>query len=240
MKAIDHLKVKAIEFRENGYSLNEICKRLNKGKSTVFYWIKDVQIIKKNAFLKKCQKNLTKSAIEASKATRAKYKRIHNYYRDKALLLWNDSLRHDDNFKQFIMMYSCEGDRKSKFSVALCNSDPDIMRYCQGWFHAINIHHKKFEYNIQLHIDQNEKEILSYWGKILNIVDIRISRKSNTGKMHKRNWNSKYGVITIRFCDSYLKTMINTWGELLKKEIGTKKEFTDLTTLNLIYNMDIT
>lgn len=50
-----HLKAKAIEFREKGYSLNDICKRLNKGKSTVFYWIKDTIIIDKNAFLNSCK-----------------------------------------------------------------------------------------------------------------------------------------------------------------------------------------
>lgn len=220
MNNLQHLRIKAIEFRKKGYSLNEICKRLNKRKSTVYYWIKNVEIERKNAFLKKCQINMRKSAIEASKYNRIKYKKIHEEYRLKAINLWENNLKFNNNFKLFLMLYSCEGDRKSKYYIRLSNSDTTLLIFCHNWFKKLNINNKIFEYNIQLHVDQNEKEIIAFWKSTLSINEIKVRRKSNTGKMFKRNWNSKYGVLSISFCDSYLKTMIDTWISLLKEKLN--------------------
>lgn len=63
------------------------------------------------------------------------------------------------------------------------------------------------------------RKVVNYWKALLNIPEIETMRKSNSGKMSRRNWNSKYGVLTIRFFDTYLKTMINTWLNLLYTEI---------------------
>ena len=37
--------------------------------------------------------------------------------------------------------------------------------------------------------------------------------------MSGRNWNSKFGVLTMLFNDAYVKTMIDTWLSLYEKEI---------------------
>jgi hypothetical protein len=117
------------------------------------------------------------------------------------------------------MYYSCEGYRRSTWTLGLCNSDPSLIKYCTVWFKILNVRNKKIEYKIQLHVDQNEKDVKDYWKKFLGISKIQTIRKSNTGKMSGRNWNSKYGVLSILFHDSYMKTMLDTWIDLFKKEL---------------------
>jgi hypothetical protein len=223
MNKYKHLKEKAFKLRENGYSLPDICKRLNKGKSTVYYWIKNVTVKKTNVFLTRTALKIKKNCTKLGKALRIKYEKVHKEYKNIAIELWENRFKNNTDFKLFLMYYACEGDRKSKWAIGLCNSDPSLIQYCAFWFKKINIRNKPIDYSIQLHIDQNEEEVKNYWKKLLNIIEIKTIRKSNSGKMSGRNWNSKYGVLSVRFYDAYLKTMINVWISLLKNEIINKQ-----------------
>jgi hypothetical protein len=233
MNKYDHLKEKAIKLRENGYSLPDICKRLNKGKSTVHYWIKNTTIKKMNIFLKRTAFKVKKCCIEAGKASRRKYAKVHEEYKNVALKLWEEELKNNNDFKLFLIYYACEGDRKTKWAVGLCNSDPSLIQYCLLWFKKLNVRNKPILYNVQLHIDQDEKEIKNYWINLLNINEIKTIRKSNSGKMSGRNWNSKYGVLSVRFYDAYIKTMIDAWIVLIKDEIVHKQFQFDLKIKDL-------
>jgi hypothetical protein len=235
MNKYEHLKEKAKKLRENGYSLSDICERLNKGKSTVFYWIKNTEIKKKNIFIKRSKQRIKKNCIIAGKAVSKKYEIIHEEYKKTAVKLWEESLKNNSDFRLFLMYYACEGYRKNKWVVSLCNSDPSLIKYCTLWFQKINIRHKEMKYKIQLHVDQNEKEIKKFWKNFLNINTIKTIRKSNSGKMSGRNWNSKYGVLNIFFCDAYIKTMIDEWIILLKKDIINREPNFD----NILKNLPI-
>ena len=220
MKKYDHIKEKAVELRQKGYSLTDICKMLNRGKTTVYYWIKNVEVLKRNVFLKRQVINVKRATIEAAKATRKKFKDIHETYRKNAEQLWESTYKNDSYFNFFLICYLTEGDRKDKFTVGICNSDLRFMRFCLKWFRLLNRNNKKIQFQVQMHVDQNENDIKRYWRRELGAAEkVTVLRKSNTGKMHRRNWNSKYGVLSIRFFDAYIKTMINTWMELIKNKL---------------------
>ena len=219
MNKFKHLREKAVSLRENGYSLPDICRMVNKSKTTVYYWIKDVEMKRVNVFLKRNKEKIKLSTLKAGLAQRRKFKKIHNEHKEQAIKLWENYLVNDNDFKKFIMAYACEGDRKSKHQVGICNSNFILMDYFHKWFKVINFHNKKFDYFVQLHLDQDSEEIISYWKQILGVSEIKTLMKSNSGRMKGRNWNCKYGVLTIRFCDAYLKSMISTWMKLLYNEL---------------------
>ena len=222
MNKYKHIRNKAVLLREDGHSLNTICKMLNRSKTTVYYWIKNIVIKRKRLFLSFNNANhLKKCHILAGTALRNKFKRIHEEYENRACKIWEHNF---DNvcFLEFLMGYMTEGFKKGKWVVGVCNSDMSFMLFMKNWFEILNINKKEIQYEIQLHVDQNEDEVKDFWDKNLNISNIRTIRKSNSGKMKGRNWNSKYGVLSLRFYDAYLKTMINTWTNLYKKDIVKK------------------
>jgi hypothetical protein len=219
MNKLKHLREKAVLLRKKGKTLTQICKMLNRSKTTVYYWIKDVEIENKTAFLRTKKVNVGKAQKKASLATRRKFQKIHKEYREKAIQLWDGGLNKDSEFKQFIMYYWCEGTKKGKHAVSICNSNLYLMKFAKKWFERININDKKFDCGIQMHGDQDEEKLVSFWEKEIGVKGIRIIRKSNSGKMIGRNWNSMLGVFTIRFSDAYVKTMIDTWIELYEDEV---------------------
>lgn len=110
-----------------------------------------------NVFLKRKQENVKKSALNAAHATRKKSKNKHKQFKEQAIKLWESDLNKSNNFKKFMMAYSCEGDKKSKWAVGICNSNAALMTYFYNWFKKINIHDKKIQFRIQLHVDQDKK-----------------------------------------------------------------------------------
>jgi len=219
-KKFDHIREKAVVLRKSGKSLGDICNMLNRSKTTVYYWIKDVEIENINAFLNTKKQKVALAQKKASLAIRKKFRLLHEESRKEAEKLWNESLKNDFSFQQFIMLYWCEGYKKTKNSVSLANSDISLLKLGKKWIEKLTKRPlSKIEYLIQLHEDQDEKKLFDFWTQELNIDKIKISRKTNSGKMKGRNWNSEYGVLTIRIGDSYLKTKIDFWIEKLRENL---------------------
>ncbi len=215
MKKYDHIKQKAQKLREQGKSINDICKQLNKSKGTVWYWIKNTTIKKQNVFLRNAKSRNLRAARAAGRATKKKYKLLHANARVQAISQWQE-LKSNKSFRMFIMLYWCEGYKKTKHVASIANSDVDLMKLAKYWMN-------KFSSNnligrVQIHEDQDEAKLKDYWYNHLS-VEIRTMRKTNSGKMKGRNWNSQFGVCSILVSDAYFKTKIDTWIDLLRKEI---------------------
>jgi AcrR family transcriptional regulator len=54
-------------------------------------------------------------------------------------------------------------------------------------------------YSIQYHADQDLEELRRFWAARLAVTpeDIRLQRKSNSGRLAGRTWRSRYGVLTV-------------------------------------------
>lgn len=218
MKKYKHLKEKAKKFRKDGKSIDDICHRLNKSKSTVWYWIKDVRIEKPNVFLKNWKHRNSISQRKAALATRKKFQRLHQDAKCLAKTEWKN-LKNNTSFLHFLMLYWCEGFKRTKHVVQLSNSDSDLVVFGTDWFRRLNYNSKEIHFRIQIHEDQDEQRVIDYWKKLLSIDNIHVMRKTNSGKMSGRNWNSKYGVLAVYIADAYLKTKIDYWLEEFAKRL---------------------
>lgn len=206
---------KAVQLRKNGYSVDDIAKQLAKPKGTVYYWVKDVEIKKPNVFLTRTRENHKASTRKAAQAVRKKYQSIHDQHINEAVMLWGNQYKFDEEFKLFLMLYMCEGDKKNKGVLELTNTDPNIIRFAKKMFEKININEHEIKYRVQLRDNLDEKKAIKFWQDFLEIKNIQVLvRKS---KPMARNWVSEYGIMSIRLCDSYLKTMMNTWMKLFSE-----------------------
>ena len=211
MKKYGHLREKALEWRKDGMAIGEICERLSLGKSTVYYWIKDIPIER------------TEKQTEAQKAGTKGMQRKYAAIREAAYseAAKDASKRLDDpSFRDFVMLYLTEGYRRTRNCVSVANSNLCLMRLAVKWMRVLS--EKEIHYAIQYHVDQDLDELKAYWAEGLGIDagGIRFQRKSNSGKMDKRKWRSEYGVLTVRVGDTVLRSKIQAWMDKLQDEIN--------------------
>ena len=208
MKKYEHLKRKAIELREKGKSLNDIMAMLKMNRSTIYYWIKDISLPDNY--------EVKHNAIAGAKAVREKYAKLRKEAYNQAFGEAEKILK-NPSFRDFIVMYMGEGYKKSRNTVSICNSDPKIIELSNKWIqeYAIN----KITYRIQYHVDQDLNKLKIFWSNIVdcNPNDIKMQRKSNSGKLSGRNWRSEYGVLTIRTNDTYFRSKLQAWMDYIKK-----------------------
>jgi hypothetical protein len=217
MNSFRHLRAKDVWLRKNGYTLPEICDRLKKGKTTVYYWIKNVPIIKQSIFISKCKKNIRLSCIRAGQAIRKKFKALRDSARDEALSDLREKFK-NELFRDFIILYITEGYRRTKQCVSIGNSDPSIIKLAHYWIKLLS--NKKIDYQLRVHEDHNIEETIKFWATYLNVNEksINCTIKKNSCKMKTRNWRNEYGIITLRVNDTYFRVKLDVYMDHLRKQ----------------------
>jgi len=113
MKKYVHLKEKAIELREGGSTLNDLCGHFSGiAKTTIYYWIRKIPV--KRTAQSEAQRKGTKAIIEKYRKLRKEaYEDAHK----KAGKLLSDKFLRD-----FILIYLTEGFRRNRNVVEVGNS----------------------------------------------------------------------------------------------------------------------
>jgi hypothetical protein len=117
----------------------------------------------------------------------------------------------EPTFRDFICMYIGEGYKRSRHTVSICNSDPAVVVLSARWLRAAS--DKGLRGAIQFHADQDLEPLPPFWGEALDVdADmIRLQRKSNSGQIARRQWRSRYGVMTVSVNDTLLRARMQAW-----------------------------
>lgn len=212
MKKFNHVRKKAIELRNMGKSLLEICNILSMNKTTVYYWIKNIPLKEKtekqNACLKKASKLLVK-----------KYTLLRDNAYNIGKIEYKELIQ-EHTFRDFVMLFLTEGYRRGINEVTIANSNENLILLGYSWIKKLGNIDRKFRFSVQIHKDHNENRIKEYWSNLLGINKdlIKIIRKSNSGELNRRKWRSRYGVFTVGIFDTYLRCRMQAWMDLLQEE----------------------
>lgn len=211
MKKYEHLRRKALELRKNGKTIGDICEMLSVGKGTAYYWIKDIPIPR------------TEKQTDAQKAGTKAMQLKCSSLREKAYeegIKQYKSLMAKPLFRDFVVLYLTEGFRRTRHHVAVSNSNPNLIRLAYLWIRSLANYKRKFDFQIQCHVDNDENELKLFWSNVLGISkeQIKIRRKSNSGKLSGRQWRSEHGVFTVRVNDTYLRSRIESWMDKIQEE----------------------
>ena len=213
MKAYEHLRAKAVELRtERNMALDEICERLGLGKSTVYYWIRDIPFTGKRNSPK-----FTAARLRAAHSNSEKYRRLREQAYDEARESAEKDLQ-DPRLRDFVILYMAEGFKRSRNKVEICNSDPAIV-----WLAHEQITRRasrKVNYALQCHVDNDEQELKQYWSNLLGIEArrIRVIRKSNSGGLGGRQWRSIHGVLAVSTNDTYFRARLQAWLDRIRAQ----------------------
>ena len=207
-----YLREKARELRvKNRMSLNEIAECLALGKTTVWYWIKDLPDPEIRYRHRDSGQGWGPAAWQAaakSNRDQAKAKRDAAYRQG-----WDEFPRLDaePGFRDFVCMYIGEGYKRDRNSVSIGNSDPRVVRLGNHWIKRFS--RNPVTYSLQYHADQDPTYLRRFWCTYLGEPEskLRYQRKSNSGQLSGRKWRSRYGVLTVRAGDTYLRARLQAW-----------------------------
>ena len=112
-------------------------------------------------------------------------------------------------------LYWGEGNKKSKNSIRLGNTDPKIIKtFLRFLINIFRIKKEKLRFGLQIFDDMNKKEMLKFWTNQLKefnmsreqFFKVIITPSRSLGTYKEK---SKFGVMTVHFCNTKLKKLID-------------------------------
>lgn len=197
---------------EKRLTIDELSERLALSRSTVYYWVRDMPIPGSGS-------GSGFSSEGQRKGTRA-MKRKYRLLREAAYREGVESyprLCKDATFRDFVCLYIGEGHKRDRNRVALANSDPLVMLHATRWFRRLTDRRPIFW--LQYHADQRPEDLIRFWSELLEAPSgsVRLLRKSNSNQLTGRIWRSRYGVLSVCVCDTYLRARLQAWIDLTQQ-----------------------
>jgi hypothetical protein len=111
-----------------------------------------------------------------------------------------------------------EGYKRSRNTVSLCNSDPAIVVLSARWVRRFA--RNPVKYSVQYHADQDLDRLREFWARKLGVppAEIRLQRKSNSGRLSGRTWRSRYGVLQVYAGDTLFRARLEAWMQSLQEQ----------------------
>jgi hypothetical protein len=197
-------------------SLTDICERLSMGKTTVWYWIKniDVEIAR--------TRRQTRAQKIGSQSNKRKWAARRRRWYDEAMAsVKSDGLTGE--LRDFVIMYMGEGSRRDRNMVKICNNNPTIMLMSHRVMRRES-GKRRFDYALRYHVDNDVSMLQNYWSKLLGVNPKQIvpSLPSNSGKLSKRQWRCVHGVLHISVNDTKFRMRLQAWMDYITEQWGGK------------------
>ena len=124
----------------------------------------------------------------------------------------------EPTFRDFVCLYMAEGYKRSRNTVSVCNSDPAIVVLCARWVRRFA--RNPVKYSVQYHADQSLDDLQEFWAEKLDVTpeEIRLQRKSNSGRLSGRTWRSQYGVLNVYAGDTLFRSRLQAWMDCLQEQ----------------------
>jgi hypothetical protein len=205
------LKPLAVKLRTSGFSLNDICERLNTvPKGTVYSWIRDIK--------RPAHATSRVNVLEAVRVNKAKWDKQRQAWMETAqneveALLTNPVIR------DFIILFSAEGSRKEKSVVSLVNTDPHIVLVSQMALRLL-VPDKEPSLALLLYADHDPDTECAFWREFLSLpfnAKITVHQKASHGLSRELNICG-HGIMRIRTSSTLAKMKVDLCLEALRKQ----------------------
>jgi hypothetical protein len=145
-----YLREKARSLRtERRLSIDEIAERLALPKTTIYYWVCDLPP----------QRARRSNSRPASGAAGRKWRLLREEAYEDGRRTFTE-LASDPTFRDFVCLYIAEGYKPDRNTVALCNSDPAVVRLANRWICRLTPN--LVGYWVQYHPDQDVTALMNF------------------------------------------------------------------------------
>lgn len=213
----------ALTMRKQNLTIKEISEKINKSESTVKRWLLPYG-------LKVSSENQKANALKGSLKMQENYALKRKEAYEAAKINVCEDLK-DNLLRDFINIYIGEGSKRRNSEIAVTNSDLKTVLLCLTVMKKYFLKEgKKIIFNLCYYKENNnEKELLDYWSKLLQNsekIEVRTYIQP-TVKAFGHNNSNQYGLIKLAINDTYAKQKLNAYMDYLKEEWTTQfeKEF---------------
>lgn len=195
------LKLRAVELRKKGYSLQEIVDILGVSKSTASTWLKYITLSEdaKNRLRMRCCVGRLASQNTLRRQRLIKEKQAMNRAK---ILLQGKMFTNDMTQIVCSLLYMCEGKKSPYSGVSFMNSDPGLMKLFLNTLRAsFSLQEAKFRAQVHLHSYHDKKTQLEFWSKVTGIPLVQFIKpyeKKNSGRSKKEGYQ---GCANVRYHD---------------------------------------
>lgn len=219
----------AFNLRRSGKSYQEIRRALKIPLATLSDWFSVVDWSKqvKEKLAAKAQKQHTVRLIELNKIRGLHLKNIYAEARQEARKDLEE-LKYNPLFIAGLMLYWGEGDKLTKYSTKLSNTDPGLVRlYVFFLRKACRIPDDKIKGHILIYPDLNEEECRRYWARESTIPHNQFFKSTTIQGKHKTR-RIKYGVCMVDISSTYFKVKMLEWLKLLPMELMNEAYYANI------------
>ena len=215
------LKKEAIRLRKKGFSYNRIKEKINVSKSTLSLWLKSVPLkpeYRKRLYTKRIQ-NLARGPYSQRERRR---REVENIIKEA-----KREIKGPLSFEIYRLfgaaLYWAEGSKSTMFKIT--NSDPHFILFMVHWVEKMfGISRKELKANLDIHSQQNKKDIEKFWSDLTGIPLERFGKTQikpySTG--FKKN-NLYYGTFRIYVPKSAdFKVRVFGWIQAVLQDIDPK------------------
>lgn len=153
---------------------------------------------------------------KATAAMQEKYRLIREQAYQDGLSLF-ESRRDDRRFRDFLVIYLCEGYKRSRNMIGITNGDPAIIDICYPVVKSfLNV--SKISFSLQIHHDDNETKIIDFWATRLGVSHSEIKTYLRKEKKTIRKGKLEYGILTFRVGDTKLRAKLQACLDQMKEQ----------------------
>lgn len=217
------IKEKAKLLRIKGYSYGQLNKELKVPKSTLHQWARRIKRPAKFSRLDRIRwiKEIQPLGAQGNKNKRLKIiNQIISEVKNEI-----SKIKVDEEMSKAIitMLYWAEGS-KVRGSLQFANIDPRlILLFVKLLRKYYKLDESKFRVRLHLHYYHKEKEIKTFWSKLLNIPENQFEKTYRKYRSKEKTFRRNFGGICfIKYYDVYLKEKIIQYGYALGEKITGK------------------
>jgi hypothetical protein len=206
-----YVREKARELRvERRLSIVEIAERLALPKTTIYGWVRDIPLQR--------PRRANPGQRKGNRGMRRKYRELREAAYAEGLDSFQSLCASDPTFRDFVCMYIGEGYKRSRNAVMLSNSDPRVAVLAARWLRALSS--KTLRFSVQYHLDQDPQKLAEFWASTLSVdlAEIRMQPKKNSGRLRRRTWRCKHGVIAVAAWDTLLRARLQAWMDCVQSQ----------------------
>lgn len=218
------LREQAISLRNKGLSYSEIKKEIGISKSTLSYWLKNIQLKashRKRLYTKQIEILSLGTQSQKERRKREVEQIIKQASAEIKFPLDPDAIR-----LMGAALYWAEGEKGGGFGI--CNSDPHVIVFMTKWLKEVfGTPANSLKAWLNIYPQQNDSELKKFWSELTDIP-LKNFGKSYVKPLssgYKKN-NLYYGTIRIRAPKSTnMKHRIFGWIKATLVDIGPEIEF---------------
>ena len=205
------IKEKALSYRRQGYSLNEIADRMSISKSTLSGWFEDL-VLNKSAIKRLKERKIFGQYTAKQKSSMKRRSELKKYEKQASGQIRKVVFTKNSSKLLCSILFWCEGTKSLSAPMQFINSDPAMIRVFMLLLRdSFELDETKFRILVHLHEYHNEEKQKKFWSDVTGVPINQFSKIYWKFHTEKRKRDNYPGCIRITYYDVKIARQSRAW-----------------------------